>query len=225
MTAKTKTTKSQSILAAEKSVKDVQEAIASTRRDLEKLEQEQTDLQTQIANGSLVVDTDRLADLTERDIPRKANRLEDLEHRILAAAKSALDQAELDALADDQADGLKAHHDTYADATEAARIKIAEGIAELKAATETWESYSLPIVRRADRAGLTEDQGDPLSRVLVAGDSRSRHLVVDGEDYISPGVHLAVAEAVSAADEHLAGTVARGREARRWGLSVSQIGA
>lgn len=96
---------------------------------------------------------------------------------MLAYAEHALTQAELDALAVDQVDGVAVHHEQYLTATTTARAKIAQGIEELKAATDQWEEFSSPIIRRASAAGLTEGKADPLARVLVAGTGQSAHLV------------------------------------------------
>ncbi|RCS69484.1 hypothetical protein CIK73_06060 [Brachybacterium alimentarium] len=48
---------------------------------------------------------------------------------------------------------------------------------------------------------------------------------IDGESIITPTIHNTLAVAVSGADEHLAGTIAGGLEARRMGLSIAQIGS
>lgn len=226
-TKTTKTTKStknpSAVEVAEKNLADVQTTVASLIEELAQLQQEHYQIEEQIESGSLVADIDRKAELEDL-IGRRITRLADLEGRVLAYAEHALAQAELDALAADQADGVTVHHEQYLTATAAARAKIAQGIEELKAATDQWEEFSSPIIRRATVAGLTEGKADPLARVLVAGTGQSAHLVIDGEPIITPTIHSTLAEAVSGADEHLAGTIARGQEVRRMGLPISQIG-
>lgn len=209
--------------AAQKNLAEVRSTISAGTEELTKLEQEHHGIEEQIESGSLVADVDRKAELEEL-IGRRKARLEDLEGRVLAYAEHALAQAELDEFAGEQAGGVVAKHAEYLAATESARAKVAEGIAELKAATSAWEEFSSPIIRRAAAAGLAAGKADPLARVLVAGTGDSAHLIVDGEEFTVPGINGAVSAAVSGADDHLAGTVARGLEARKYGLTVSQIG-
>lgn len=210
--------------AAHERLTNVQTTVSSLTDELATLQQEHDEISGQIEVGSLVADVDRLAEIEEL-VGRRSARRDDLNNRVLVAAEHAVAAAELDELASDQAEGIAAKHDAYLAAVETARGKVAEGIEELKAATEAWETFSSPVIRRAASAGLTEDQTDPLARAVVAGTGAGRHLIIDGEPFTVPGVNVAIAEGVSAADEHLAGTIARGREARRWNLSVAQIGA
>lgn len=209
--------------AAQKNLAEVRSTISAKTEEVTKLEQEHHGIEEQIESGSLVADIDRKAELEEL-IGRRKTRLEDLEGRALAHAEHALAQAELDKFAGEQAGGVVAKHAEYLGAADSARAKVTEGIAELKAATSAWEEFSSPIIRRAAAAGLTAGKADPLARVLVAGTGDSAHLIVDGEEFTVPGINGAVSDAVSGADDHLAGTIARGLEARKYGLTVAEIG-
>lgn len=219
-----KQNKPNAVEQAKKNLTEVQNAIESLSQELDQLQQEHDQISEQIEAGSLVADVDRQAELAEL-IGRRSKRLEDLRGRVLVVAEHALTQAELDALAEDQADGIKAQHDKYATESEKARQKIAEGFAELEAAHKAWTEYSSPVLARATTAGLTEGKADPLARVLVAGKGQSAHLVVDGQPFKVAPATTTLADAASSASPYLADVIARGREAKRWGLTVAQIGA
>lgn len=217
----TKTTTA--VEVAEKNLTEVQSTITSLSEELAQLQQEHQQIEEQIESGSLVADIDRKAEL-EGLISRRTDRLEDLQGRVLADAEQALSRAQVLQLAEDQADGVALKHQEYVTAAGAARSKITEGVEELRTAEAAWEEFSRPIVQQATSARLREGVADPESRVLVSGHGRGAHLVIDGTAYAAPEFDRDLADTLTKTDDHLAGTLARGLEARKWNLSVAEIG-
>lgn len=209
--------------SAKKSLAEVETAVSSLTEELSKLEQEHGQIEEQIESGSLVADIDRKAELEEL-IRRRRIHLEDLEGRVLPDAEHALAYAEAMEVGDSSSIGVPEKHAEYVAAAESARAKISAGIEELKTATAEWEEFSRPLVQRVEKAGLVHGKNDSTTRVLVAGHGRNAHLVIDGTEYAAPEFNRDLAGTLGAADEYLAGTLARGLEARRWNVSVAEIG-
>lgn len=206
-------------------VEEVRRSLTEAETALAELTTERDAIADQMARGSLTADSERLAELDDVLIPRKAARVAYLRDDALRVAEADLVAAELHEMAGDLTNGPAARHATYSSKRAEAEAKIAEGIAELHTVTSEWEAYARPVITRAASAGFSEDQADPLSRIVVAGKGQEAHLVIDGEPLTAPRADRAITSALSRADAYLAGTIARGLEARRWGLSVTQIGA
>lgn len=206
-------------------VEEVRTLLAQEETALAELTTERDAIADQMARGSLTADSERLSELDDVLIPRKVARVAYLRDDALRVAEADLVAAELHEMAGDLSNGPAARHATYSSKRGEAETKIAEGIAELHAVTQEWEGYARPVIARAASAGFSEDQADPLSRIVVAGKGQDAHLVIDGEPLTAPRADRVITSTLSRADEHLAGTIARGLEARRWGLTVAQIGA
>lgn len=174
-------------------------------------------LALQVEQGSVTVDVDRLEEITETILPRRARRLEDLSERILPTLVQGVVSAELAVEAGDSATGTVARWSDYVEVRRNAEAQVAEAVRDLRAATSTWDAYVNTLSRKAARAGLTDRAGDPLARVLaITQDNQvygSRHpdvvgALVDGKRYRAVGSNAAVSRAVKRADKYVGTAVA-----------------
>lgn len=193
-------------------------AVEDLTSEVAALEAERDALATEVERGSVTVDTDRLEDLEETLIPRRARRLEDLSERILPSLAQGVVSAELAVEAGDSATGTVARWSDYCEVRRDSEQKVAEAIRDLRAATVEWDRYVGALSRKAARAGLTDRAGDPLARVLASTEDSqiygSRHpdvvgALVDGTAYVPIGSDRAVSRAVRRADEHVGSAVAK----------------
>lgn len=221
----TKTTKTQTspleaaVQAAQETEAQVQGAIASLAAEVHRLTEERDALAAEVEQGSVLVDADRLDELAETILPRRTRRLEDLSERIEPSARQALVAAELALAAVNDSEGLPAKDEAYQARRRELEVTISEAVADLRRETDARDRLVADLAGKAFRAGLTDSQGDPLSRVRATtatslrGSDYSRRdpaggVLVDGTEFRPIGSQSAVKAAVSKADQLIASTVA-----------------
>lgn len=166
--------------AARSNRAQVEQVITDLVAEVSTLKEERTLLVADRDGGSLTVDTDRIADLEETIIPRKEERLEELQTRILPAAKAEVAAQEIAELATSSRTGLAALRSAEREAYTEAVGHVAAGLEKLRAASTAYDAGVAEIQGRALAAGLRAGKADPLARVLIPDTVTVR---VDGIEY------------------------------------------
>lgn len=215
---KTVTAHEQAITETSERVTELETLVAALRAELEKLTEERDVLQEKHDTG-YDLDIDRLAELSENLIPRRQARLENLTTETLPEAKRAAERAVLLELAERDADGIPGHWSAYLQAVADAEGKVAQALAEARAAAEEWNTFIGDVSFRAQDAGLSDTRhygGDltehPISySSTVSFSARPKRAVLPvqfaGETYRTVKSDAAVRGIASAADDHLRGLI------------------
>lgn len=239
MTARSKTNQPSPLVAALKAAQEheaeVHQAIENLTAEVNDLQAEHDALAAQIEQGSVVADFDRATELEETIIPRKSRRLADLTERVLPSVEQTRVGAELALAATEGIDSLVAKDQAYRARRRELETVISEAVAELRQVTTERDRLVSSLAGKAFRAGLTDHQGDPLSRVrattatsLRSSDYNHRDatgaVLVDGTEYAPIGAQSAVQLAVGKADQVIATAVAE-KEHSEWIKSARPAGA
>ena len=223
-TTKTKSAHEQAIAETSERVTELETLVAALRAELGKLTEERDVLQEKHDTG-YDLDIDRLAELSENLIPRRQARLEVLTTETLPEAKQAAERAVLLELAERDADGIPGHWSAYLQAVADAEDKVAQALADARAAAEEWNAFIGDVSFRAQDAGLSNTRhyhGDTVEHPVsyastVSFSARPKRAVLPvqfaGETYKPVGADAAVRSIAGKADGHLNGLIVAAHQA------------
>lgn len=224
MATKTKKTTSaheQAIIETTERVTELETLVAALRAELEKLHEEQAELQ-HLHDHGYSLDLDRFGELTDSLIPRREARLEVLTTETLPEAKQAAERAVLLELAERDADGIPGKYAAYLQAVADAEEKVAQALADARVAAEEWTGFIEEVSRRAQAAGLSDSlshDDHPIrykSRARLGYQPESApepEVIYGGETYQGAGSDATVRKIARKADGHLNGLIVAAHEA------------